>query len=155
MQTSTAVFLAFAVIYFGSVVLPFEAAATARGWTANAASLAAAVATFFAMKSHRLGATHAAAVLACMTLVAALAAMAVVLCVQKNRCGTQLPVHALVFSSGFLSGAAAYLGFLLGAAVGLPAWAAIVLAVVSAPLYITHVMPRAALAVNSAFDRFD
>jgi len=153
MQTSLAVFLAFTVIYFGSVVMPFDVATKAIGWTAQATSLTAAVATFMLMRSYKFTLGPAALLLLCLTIVATLAATAIVLCVQKQQCQQTMPVHALVFSSGFLSGVAAYVGYLLGSALGLPAWATIVTAISFTPIYITFVMPFVAKRVESLFNR--
>lgn len=153
MQTSVAVFLAFTVIYFGSVVLPYDVASKAIGWTAQATSLTAAVATFMLMKSYKFTLAPAALLLLCLTVVATLAATAIVLCVHKEQCQQSFPLHALVFSSGFLSGVAAYVGYLFGAALGLPVWATIVGAISFAPVYIAFVMPFVAKHLEGLFSR--
>ena len=153
MQTSVAVFLAFTVIYFGTVVLPFDVATQAVGWTAQATAVAAAVATFTVMKSRKFSLGPAALLLLCMTVVSILAATAIVLCVQRKQCQQSLPVHSLVFSTGFMSGMAAYVGFLIASAVGLPMWATIVIAVMCAPVYIAYVMPFLANFIANLFNR--
>lgn len=153
MQTSVQVFLAFAVIYMASVALPFDASARAVGWTSQAAAITAAVATFAVMRSHRMGAGQAAIVLAAMTVVAALAAMAIAACEANVTCQQSLQVHTLVFATGVVSGAAAYVGFLAAAAAGLSAWATAVVAIACAPLYLQYVAPALGRGVERLFAR--
>lgn len=142
MQTSVAVFLAFVAIYLGSIVLPFEFAYKSVAWTAQAASVSGAVATFMLMRTHSLGVAQGAAVLSALTLITTLAGMAVLACTQRQHCQNQwVPAHTLVFSSGFTMGAAAYIGSLAGAQLGLPPWASIVVSVLSAPVFMTYIMP--------------
>jgi hypothetical protein len=155
MHPSTAVFLAFTVIYFGSLVVPFEFAAKAFGWTTQATALSAAVATFFLLKQEKMDMSRAAMVLACMAMVSILSALAIMACVQRGKCKEALPVHTLVFSTGFLSGAAAYIAFLLTATVGMPLWATIVAAAIAAPLFVGYVMPFFATHIEKMFSRVE
>lgn len=155
MQTSVAVFLSLAVIYFSLLVVPSEFAQKYTGWAAQAVSLSGAVATFMLMRSHKLGYVQGAVVLTGMALVVTLAGLAVAACVKRKKCQQSFPVHTLVFSSGFLSGAAAYVGYLLGVAVGLPVWATIVVSVVFAPVFITTAMPVLVRGVNSMLNKME
>lgn len=153
MQTSVAVFLAFTVIYFAAVVMPFDVSLKALGWTAQATSITAAVATFMTMQSHKFSLTSASVLLLCLTIVSTIAAVAILLCVHRQQCQDTFPVHALVFSTGFLSGAAAYVAYLVGNAVGLPLWATIVASIVFAPTYIAYIMPLISKSIENLFYR--
>lgn len=153
MHTSVAVFLSFVVIYFGAAVLPFEMSESTVGWLSQAVSITGAVATFITMQSYKAGMGHAAIVLAVATFIAVLAALAVISCRQNPNCQATLPVHSLVVSSGFVTGSAAYIGFLVGSLVGLPLWATLVASIAFAPLYIGTIMPFVADGVTRLLDR--
>lgn len=153
MQTSVAVFIAFAVLYFASFVMPEEYARHTVGYTAQATTITGAVATFMVMYTRRIGLTNSLAVLASLSVVAVLSALAAVSCVKHQQCSQTFPVHTLIFSSSFMSGAAAYAGFLMGAAVGLPLWATIVGSIAFAPIFIAVILPYIGHSVNFVLDR--
>ena len=154
MQTSVAVFLAFVVIYFGAFMLPAEYSQKTVGWAAQAATLTGAVATFMVLYSHRIGLPKSLMVLFGTSVMSALSAMATVACVQTQKCSPTFPVHVLVLSSAVLSGTAAFTGFLLGNALGLPLWAAIVASIAFAPVFVAVVLPAVSQGVKSVVDKF-
>lgn len=153
MDTSLAVFLAFTVIYFGSLAMPFQVRTKMVGWSAQATTITGAVATFMLMLSRNVGILPASAVLALMTLVATLSAMSIVSCMERAQCQESLNVHALVFSTSFLSGAAAYIGFLASSGTGFPLWVSVVAAICFAPLYIMYAFPFLARHFETMFFR--
>lgn len=155
MQTSLAVFIAFTALYFASLAMPFQVAERATGWAAQATTLSGVVATFMLMQSHRLGLGRSTLVLATFTLVTALAALAVGMCVKRKSCDPSFPVHTLVFSTSFLAGAAGYIGFVLGTSAGLPLWATIVAVVMLTPVFIAFTLPLTAKSVNFMLDKFE
>lgn len=141
MQTSTAVFLALVVIHAAAVVLPFEWAMSVMGWSAQAVAISGAVAMFMFLKSQKVGLGYSAAVVLVTTIVSALAALAISACRSIQECKKSFALHSLVFALAGMAGSTAFVGFSVGSAAGLPAWGAIVAALVVVPLYIVHVMP--------------
>lgn len=154
MHLSVAVFLAFTVIYFASVALPAEQSMKAVGWTAQATSLTAAVATFFALQSHKTRLLPASSVLLAAIVVSVLVAMAFVRCANQDGCEPALSMHGMVFSSGFLTGTAGYVGFTLAIMIGLPAWASIVVAVMFSPVVVAFLMPFMAKHITQAVEKW-
>ena len=151
MQTSLAVFLATTVIYFVSTLLPFKASQQSVGWAAQATMATGVVATFMVMKAQRLTMVQAALVFACFALIAGTAVLVSSAClVQKNKwqCEHLLPLHTVLFSSAFLTGSAAYIGYGLGSALGMPLWATIVASIVFAPFAMAVATPLASKAVT-------
>lgn len=156
MQTAAAVFLAFAVIYFGMLALPAEHTHRWLGYSAQAVHVSGAVATFAAMYAHRLGPLSSAAVFAALGVLTALAALGMTQCWDKvSGCQDGLPMHAVVFTSGFLTGAAAYLGFGLASLVGMPLWATIVATALLAPVLLTVVLPVVTRTTNQAYKKLE
>lgn len=153
MQTATAVFLAFLVIYAGTLVAPFEVSTQIVGWSAQAVSMTGAVATFMMLKTRGFDVGMTALVLAGMTVVTTLSAMAIAYCIMNRQCQSTVAVHSTVLSVGSLAGTAAYLGFLISSRAGLPLWAAVVVALASAPLFIGFLMPQAARGIEAALAR--
>lgn len=143
MHTSVAVFVALTVIYAGTLVLPYDLSAKTMQFAAQAATIACAVATFFVLKSSKMGVGPVALVLAAATSFVALAGLAAMTCppgkCQKYR--TLFVANSLLFSTSIMTGSAAFLAYTVGSVVGLPAWAAIVASVVLTPLYIVYGMP--------------
>lgn len=156
MQTSVAVFLAFTVIYFASILLPFKASQASIGWTSQAAMTTGAVATFMVMKSNRLSMVQAALVFTFGAIITAITVMMSSVCLLVDdkawQCQNLLPLHTMLFSAALLTGATAYIGYGLGSAMGLPLWATIAGSIALAPLGFTVAMPLASRGVGRIYD---
>lgn len=152
MQTSLAVFLATAVIYFGASVMPYASVQQSMGWLSQAVVATGAAATFLLMKSNRLTLPQAAAVFVCAGAVAAVTSASTVACFLKSaQCATLFPLHATVFSSAFLIGSSGFTAFSAWMALGMPLWAAIVGTILASPVLIVVVMPWVAKVIGAVF----
>jgi hypothetical protein len=149
MDVPVAVFLVFAALYFGGVV--GSASPAWLEWTAPATTITGAFATFSVMLAREFALLPAIGVLGCLAVVTTLATLACVQADQPSR--APATVHALVLSTGLLSGTAAYVAYVAAAAAGVPLWAALALTVACAPMFATHVMPAVAQNLEPLFWR--
>jgi hypothetical protein len=154
MHTSAAVFLAFSALYFASLAMPVPEAKPVAGWAAQGTVVAGAIAAFLALRARGVDLVRAVAVLAVAGVVSALAALAVVRCVETGRCTDTLPLHAVIFSTAALTGAAAYVAFSIATHLGMPLWAAIVASAALAPVLLALGMPLVTRAVATAVGKF-
>lgn len=154
MRLSTSVFLAVSVLYFASFALPFEYAHKVAGGMAQAVTLTGAFATFALLKANRLDLTSALAAFAVLSTLSAMIVMAGAQCIpDPSQCKDTLHLHGIIFSAAFTMGAAAYLGYLAGTMLGLPAWATIAAAVLSAPVLMSAMLPVAMRSITLVVDK--
>lgn len=134
------VFATFAVLYLASAAAGWREV----GWTAQAASITGAVATYLVMRRHRFALAPSVGIVGAMVVAWVLAGM-------SAGPGSPHMAHMQVFSVAFLGGAAAYVASVLAAAVGLPVWAALVVSIATVPLFLAYVLPRAAAHIETVF----
>lgn len=146
--TSGAVFASFAALYFASAAARWSEV----GWIAQATSITGAVATYLFMQQHQFGLVPSLGILGTMVVVWALASMPMHVTPQPSQpFYMHMPAHALVFSAAFVAGAAAYVASVVAMAVNMPVWAALVVTIAAAPLFLAYVLPHAAAHVEAVF----
>ena len=108
------------------------------------------------MQAQRLTMVQAALVFTCFAVIAGIAAVVSSFCLvqkQKWQCNHLLPLHTVLFSSAFLTGSAAYIGYGLGSALGLPLWATIVGSIAFAPVAMAVATPLASKGVAHVYNQ--
>lgn len=154
MHDSMAVFLAVSVLYFVSLAMPFEYASKVAGIMAQGVTLTGAFGTFMVLKSQNVDFTGALAVFLALSVVSAIAVLSGVQCVPDPRqCKETVHLHAIIFTSAFTVGSAAYLGYVLASMAGFPLWAAIAISLVFAPMAMTTLAPLAMKSISLAVDK--